>query len=456
VSSSFPGPVHGGCCGTSAKPGTAVTPPVPAPIAPAPVPAFMRHLHSWKVSLQHDDMHMHELPKLFNVTGWQHVCHVLHLQRRWSLACLIWTSMYWMLIAHADICTRSLAGYTTGELGSCSNCPSNTFKESDGNTACTPCPSNSLSQEGSSTKQSCTCKVGFTGPSGGPCVPFSSSPPSPPGQGETDTDTITVSDDAPSPPPATTVTTHVVKLSLSLPMIKEQFDDEKQAKFKESIAKSAGASPADVSIDQVEAISSDRRRLLASGVRIDVSVQAEDKASADAMVAGLTIGNINAELSKTGLPRAEVLVEPSTAAVSTGPATAVSGSSSVEGGGGMAPIIIGGVVGGVVLIGISVVWWWCRRKKKKSGVSVRVERARARARAVKCVHVSAYMKRVMTCARKCTQKYRTQPYLRLHTQISKVSMTPWIRLVGSPRKSLSTRPPKQLSAPQSRRTSLPL
>ena len=172
------------------------------------------------------------------------------------------------------------------------------------------------------------------------------------------------------------------------------------------------------------------------------------------MVAGLTVDNINAELSKAGLPRAEVLVKPSTTAVSTGQAATASGSSSVEGGGGMAPIIIGGVVGGVVLIGISVVWWWCRRKKKKSGVSVRVERARARARAVKCVHVSAYMKRVMTCARKCTQKYRTQPYLRLHTQISKVSMTPWIRLVGSPRKSLSIPLTTQARAPQARRTSL--
>jgi len=97
---------------------------------------------------------------------------------------------------------------------------------------------------------------------------------------------------------------HVVKLSLSLPLTKEEFDDEKQAKFKESIAKAAGASPADVSIDGVEGISSARRRLLASGIRIDVSVKAEDNTAADAMVAGLTVDNINAELSKAGLPRA--------------------------------------------------------------------------------------------------------------------------------------------------------
>ena len=57
-------------------------------------------------------------------------------------------------------------------------------------------------------------------------------------------------------------------------------------------------SPADVDIDNISALSSDRRRLLASGVRIDVSVKAKDKAVADAMGAGLTAGNINAELSK--------------------------------------------------------------------------------------------------------------------------------------------------------------
>ena len=252
---------------------------------------------------------------------------------------------------------------------------------------CQACPANYEAPPGSDERTDCICDEGFNGPGGGPCVPFSSSPPSSQGQDETDTDTITGSDDAPSSPPATTAATHVVKMSLSLPLTKEEFDDEKQAKFTEAIAKSAGASPADVSIDQVEAISSESRRLLASGVRIDVSVKAKDKVAADAMVAGLTVDNINAELSKAGLPRAEVLVKPSTTAVSTGQAATASGSSSVEGGGGMAPII-GGAVGGVIaLICIAVVWR--RRKNDKSGVCVRVERACASVRAVIRVHVSA-------------------------------------------------------------------
>ena len=90
-----------------------------------------------------------------------------------------------------------------------------------------------------------------------------------------------------------------MKLSLSLPLSVAEFNPEKQAKFKEAIARAAGASPAGVAIDNIEALASVRRRLLASsGVRIDVSVKAKDKAAADAMGAGLTAGNINAELSK--------------------------------------------------------------------------------------------------------------------------------------------------------------
>ena len=160
-----------------------------------------------------------------------------------------------------------------------------------------------------------------------------------------------------------------MKLSLSLPLSVAEFNLEKQAKFKEAIARAAGASPADVAIDNIEALASVRRRLLASsGVRIDVSVKAKDKAATDAMSAGLTAVNINAELSKAGLPQAEVLVKASTTAVSSDPVPTVSGGSS-DGGGGMSPLpIIGGAVGVVVLIGIAVAWWWCRRQTSNSGV----------------------------------------------------------------------------------------
>ena len=190
------------------------------------------------------------------------------------------------------------AGYLS-DSGSCRACEQGKYKADPGNAGCTSCPDNSQTAAGSasSTQQDCTCGIGFTGPNGGPCVPSPSTPASPP-QGETGTDTIAAPGASPSWPPATTGATHAVKLSLSLPLSVAEFNLEKQAKFKEAIARAARSSPADVAIDNIEALSSANRRLLASGVRVDVSVKAKDKASADAMGASLTVGNINDELSK--------------------------------------------------------------------------------------------------------------------------------------------------------------
>ena len=90
--------------------------------------------------------------------------------------------------------------------------------------------------------------------------------------------------------------THVVKMAVSLPMTVEQFNADAQTKFKESIAKAAGSTPADVTIDEIQSISISRRHLLASSIQVVTSVKAADKAAADAMSGKLTADNINAEL----------------------------------------------------------------------------------------------------------------------------------------------------------------
>ena len=255
-------------------------------------------------------------------------------------------------------------GYTGANGGACFACPTGTYKDVSGTAGCTSCPDNANAPEGSTTATACACNQGYTGANGGAC-------------------TITATDVWISSPPATSVATHVVKLSLSLAITKDDFDDAKQAKFMESIARAAGASPADVAIDNIEALSSVRRQLLALGVRIDVSVKAKNKAAADAMGASLTVGNINDELSKTGLPQAQVLVKPTTTAVSSDPAPTVSGGSTSDGGGGIPSLpIIGGAVG-VVLIGIAVVWWWRRQQTSNPGVCcVCGERARVCGRGI--------------------------------------------------------------------------
>ena len=106
---------------------------------------------------------------------------------------------------------------------------------------------------------------------------------------------MAANDDAPSSSPATTeakqVVTTFIKFSLSLPLSDAAFDDEKQAKFKEAIARAAEVPPPDVAIIDIEALSSVR-------VRVNLSVKAENKAAALAMSTGFQASNIDAELSK--------------------------------------------------------------------------------------------------------------------------------------------------------------
>ena len=77
-----------------------------------------------------------------------------------------------------------------------------------------------------------------------------------------------------------------------------EFNDHRQTNFRESIARAAGASPADVAIRNVKDLSSVRRSLLSSSIRVDTSVKAENQADAVAMSKRLTADSINQELSK--------------------------------------------------------------------------------------------------------------------------------------------------------------
>jgi len=108
------------------------------------------------------------------------------------------------------------------------------------------------------------------------------------------------------------MTTHLVKMAVSLPMTKEAFNVDEQKKFKKSIAAAAGVSNDDVTIDNIVVITTSRRRLLGASIRVDTSVKAKDKSSADALGAKLTVAAINSELAKEGLPAATMLESPKT------------------------------------------------------------------------------------------------------------------------------------------------
>jgi hypothetical protein len=113
------------------------------------------------------------------------------------------------------------------------------------------------------------------------------------------------------PPQITTIyntdVTHVVKVTLSLPMRKADFTSDKQTLFKKSLAAAAGKGvlEADVTIE-IEPINGGRR-LLAESITVRSTIKVPSQAAADTMAKDLTQEKINDELSKSGLPAAKLL-----------------------------------------------------------------------------------------------------------------------------------------------------
>jgi hypothetical protein len=105
---------------------------------------------------------------------------------------------------------------------------------------------------------------------------------------------------------------------MSLPMTKQEFTEEKKVKFRASIATAAGVTPADVTLDKIETISSRRgsdRHLLTDALRVDTIVKASDESAAVSMASALTQDKINSELEKAGLPKVAMLEAPKAATV---------------------------------------------------------------------------------------------------------------------------------------------
>ena len=172
----------------------------------------------------------------------------------------------------------------------CTACVAGKFKSVAGFGSCDDCPAGSDSPIGSSAKTSCSCNAGWSGPAGGPCSASS----------------------------ASAAVVYVVKMAVSLSMTQQDFTEEKQIKFRESIATAAVVKPADVTIDKIEKISSRRgsdRRILTDSIRVDTIVKASSESAAASMVSALTPDRINRELEKAGLPKAVMLEAPKAAAV---------------------------------------------------------------------------------------------------------------------------------------------
>ena len=136
-----------------------------------------------------------------------------------------------------------------------------------------------------------------------------------------------------------------------------EFTDDKKTVFKTSLAQVAGVSVKDVTIDKVEILGIETRRLLSDGIIVTSSVKASSQKDADAITEKLTVEAINTQLSRAGLPEA-TMIEAPTVILQVSESDSTSGEGSADN---MVVIgVIGGVVGLMVLIGAAV--WSTRRQ----------------------------------------------------------------------------------------------
>ena len=141
-------------------------------------------------------------------------------------------------------------------------------------------------------------------------------------------------------------------------MAKEKFDENRQVKFRlvlATVAAAAGVRSTDVTIVAIS-------EMMAGGVaniRVDSIVAVTGALSADSVQKLITADSINAELSKVGLPNAEMLsnvVLPNAKMLDLNNQAGSNGG----GGGGSDSVVIGGLIGGIgiffMLVGSYFLW----------------------------------------------------------------------------------------------------
>jgi len=196
------------------------------------------------------------------------------------------------------VCTACESGKykdITG-MSTCVSCPMGKYSHKDGLSECIECPSNSVNfEDGSTSINSCLCNIDYSGPNGGPCSPC------PAGTYKNSTGN------------SSCIIGYVVKMAVSIPLTRQEFNDSEQLKFTHSVARAAGVSSDDVSIDRIVDMNNILpvlRRLLTTGIRVDTSVKAPDETTASAISTSLTTVSLNSELVAVGLPAVAILEAP--------------------------------------------------------------------------------------------------------------------------------------------------
>ena len=104
-------------------------------------------------------------------------------------------------------------------------------------------------------------------------------------------------------PPTPVVTLFVVRLALSLPLTRAQFNATAQLRFREQMAVAAGMAKGDAGrVNITISDAAGARRLLAAGIVVNVSISMDSAAAAKTASSGLTEAAINKALVAVGLP----------------------------------------------------------------------------------------------------------------------------------------------------------
>ena len=228
-------------------------------------------------------------------------------------------------------CSVGLFSVHYGAVGveTCLSCPLGQWSP-EGSPNCNLCPVNSRAGASSGAITNCACDAGFSGPNGGTCSACTT------GQYKNASGTSAcvncvggMYSNATGASMCTSCPTglysrngvnctidnvgvYLVKMSVSLPMSRQEFNGSAQITFKRSVALAAGVSSTVVRIDRILDMDGGvaRRRLLATGIGVDTSVQAASESVASAISTSLTAETLNSALTAAGLPPATILQAP--------------------------------------------------------------------------------------------------------------------------------------------------
>lgn len=161
-----------------------------------------------------------------------------------------------------------------------------------------------------------------------------------------------------------------MRMAVSLPMTREEFDDDTQTLYRCAFAASAGVETSDVSVAKVTQIGSTNqrsmRRLMASSLRVDTSIRGfRDAAHAQAVATQLTANTINANLKKQGLPAVSILEAPTVAAVEVAPKCEGVACPNIH----FILLAVGGVACGVVVLPALCVRACLKSDKQRSSIA---------------------------------------------------------------------------------------